>query len=286
MLATLWLPALIKALATALVVVFASAIAEAFGPFWGALIASLPVSAGPVYVFLAMQHGADFVAASALSSCAANAATGLFLIVYAGLTQRLSPWRCLAVAVSAWLVGSLATQQIDWTPATALVLNLVVYGCGFIVPSPARVAGVAPVVRVRRRWFDLPVRAVAVAGFVSLVVAVSSLLGPRATGIAAVFPVSLISLIVIVRPRIGGAAASLLAANALRSMLGFGVMLLALHLAIRPWGIAVAFGIALLASALWSGGLLALRSQWMMGWPGSRPEPVLGRPLGPTRGPG
>lgn len=71
--------------------------------------------------------------------------------------------------------------------------------------------------------------------------------------------ISLISLIVIVRPRIGGLASSLLAADVLRSMLGFGMTLLALHLAIRPWGTVTAFGIALLVSASWSAALLSLR---------------------------
>jgi len=261
----LWLLPLVRALATALLVVSASAIAEALGPFWGALIASLPVSAGPAYVFLAMRHGADFVAASALSSLAANAATGLFLIVYKALAASTSPWRSLGAAVAAWLAASLATQQIVWTPATALLLNLAVYSVGFTLPHAARTAAPRFEPAARRRWFDLPVRAAAVAAFVSLVVAVSPALGPKATGIAAVFPISLISLIVIVRPRIGSLASSLLAANALRSMLGFSMMLLALHLAVQPWGLVPAFVIALLVSAGWSAALLLLRGRLRIG---------------------
>ncbi len=261
MTAIVWLPPLVRALATALVVVSASAVAEALGPFWGALIASLPVSAGPAYVFLAMQHEADFVAASALSSCAANAATGLFLIVYGVLAGRMAPWPSLGAAVLAWLAGSLATQQVAWTPATATVANLVVYGSGFALLNTARSAPIIAVSTARRRWCDLPVRAAAVAVFVSLVVAASALPGPAATGIAAVFPISLISLLVIVRPRIGGPAASLLAANALRAMLGFGVMLLVLHLAIPPWGVTGALIAAVIVSALWSAALLLLRER-------------------------
>ena len=42
MTAMVWLPTLVRALATGLLVVSASAVAEALGPFWGALIASLP----------------------------------------------------------------------------------------------------------------------------------------------------------------------------------------------------------------------------------------------------
>lgn len=259
MTATLWLPPLVRALATAVLVVSASAVAEALGPFWGALIASIPVSAGPAYVFLAMQHGADFVAASALSSFAANAATGLFLIIYGVLAGSTSPWRSLGAAVLAWLAASLATQQVIWTPCTAFLLNLAIYGVGFALLKAVRSTEPISAPSAQRRWIELPVRAVAVAAFVSLVVAVSSVLGPNATGIAAVFPISLISLIVIVRPRIGGLASSLLAANALRSMLGFGMTLLALHLAIRSLGLRTAFGIALLVFVSWSAALLLLR---------------------------
>jgi hypothetical protein len=85
------------------------------------------------------------------------------------------------------------------------------------------------------------------------------MLGAEATGIAAVFPISLTSLIIILRPRIGASASALLAATALRAMLGFGLMLLALHLAIRPWGTATALLVALLVSLAWSAGLLVLR---------------------------
>ncbi len=259
MTATLWLPPLVRALTTALLVVSASAVAETLGPFWGALLASLPVSTGPAYVFLAMQHGQDFVAASALSSFAANAANGVFLIAYGVLAGRASPGKSLGAAIAVWLAASLATQQVVWTPLTALLLNLAAYGVGFIVLGVARSARSGPATLVRRRWFDLPVRAVAVAAFVSLVVAVSTALGPGITGVAAVFPISLISLFAIVRPRIGGPASSQLAANALRSMLGFGLMLLALHLAIRPWGTVAAFAVALLAWVSWSAVLLLLR---------------------------
>jgi hypothetical protein len=265
MTATLWLPPLVRALTTALLVVCASAVAEALGPFWGALIASLPVSAGPAYVFLAMQHGEDFVASSALSSFAANASTGLFLIIYGVLAGNTPPWRSLGVALLAWLTASLATHQVAWTPSTALLLNLAVYGAGFVLLNTVRSTDPAPAPSTRRRWFDLPVRAIAVAAFVSLVVAASSVLGPSATGIAAVFPISLISLIAIVRPRIGGPASSLLAANALRAMLGFGMMLLTLHLAIQPWGAATALAVALSVSAFWSTALLLLARRKRLG---------------------
>lgn len=261
MIAPMWLPAFIKALATALLVVSASAVAEALGPFWGALIASLPVSAGPAYVFLAMQHDADFVAASALGGFAANAATGLFLIVYGRLAGFMSPWRSLGLAMLAWLAAASALTQFDWTPVSAGLLNLAVFLGGFALSVPTRHGAPEPVRAKGRQWIDLPLRAILVATFVSFVVAVSAALGPGITGIAAAFPVSLISLLAFVRPRIGGPASALLAANALRSMLGFGLMLLVVHMTVGPWGATVSLTTALLISASWSLALLTVRKR-------------------------
>jgi MFS family permease len=258
-----WLPPLVRALSTALLVVVASAMAEALGPFWGALISGLPVSSGPAYVFLALQHDDRFIAASALASLAANAATGVFLILYARLSRHAGLWPSLGTALIAWCAAAFAIRAIGWSPLTALLLNAAVYGAGFSILNPASMALAgrsAPggVGRRPRRRMELVWRAAAVAGFVTLVVAASSVLGPAATGMIAVFPVSLISVIVILHPRAGAQATALLAANALRAMLGFGAMLFALRLAVPPFGTPLALAIALSVSAAWSVGLLAV----------------------------
>ncbi|MFO1025373.1 MAG: hypothetical protein U1E70_09340 [Acetobacteraceae bacterium] len=254
-----WLPIFAKALATALTVMSASVAAEALGPFWGALIVCLPVAAGPAYVFLALEHGPDFIAASALSSAAATALTGLFLIVFSALASRFSVWRSLSVAAATWLAASLLLQQVAWTVGSALALNALVYGSGLLLmrrPSLSPTSATRP---HRRRWFELPLRGAAVAAFVSLIVTTSNALGPAVTGIAAVFPVSMISLFIILGPRVGGPATAHVAMNALPPMMGFAVMLVVMHLAILPLGIPVAYCLALAVSLLWSGALLLLQ---------------------------
>jgi hypothetical protein len=172
---------------------------------------------------------------------------------------RLSAWPSLGIAVLAWLAAALAVQQVPWTPVAAFLLNVAVYICGFSLLRTVQSAGPLLLRPIRRSWFDLPARAGAVALFVTFVVALSSVVGPKATGIAAVFPISLISLIVIARPRIGARGSSVLVADALPPMLGFGLVLLALHLAIPWWGVPVAFMTALLITICWSCALVLLR---------------------------
>ncbi|MDU1691076.1 MAG: hypothetical protein E6848_15910, partial [Bradyrhizobium sp.] len=69
-------------------VVSASMIAERTGPVIGALVATLPISAGPTYVFLALDHDAAFIAEGALTSLPINAATIFLSLAYAVLAQR------------------------------------------------------------------------------------------------------------------------------------------------------------------------------------------------------
>ena len=75
---------------TAAFVVSASIITERSGPVIGALVATLPISAGPSYVFLALDHDAAFIAEGALASLPINAATIFLGLTYVVLAQRQS----------------------------------------------------------------------------------------------------------------------------------------------------------------------------------------------------
>ncbi|MGQ9367125.1 hypothetical protein [Azospirillum sp. A39] len=251
------LPLLTKAAATALIVVVASRVAERVGPFFGGLIASLPVSAGPAYLFVALANGDRFVAASALASLATNAASLAFLTV---LVLALSRWRLAAAmgtALAVWLAGAVALQGIAWDVPAVLALNAAAYLAAWFlvrdVPPPPRVTA------ARRRWYDVPVRAVLVAALVAAIAALSGLIGPAATGIAAVFPIVLSSLAVIVHARQGGAVAGAAMKAAMIANPGFLFGLLALHALAEPLGRGLGLLAALAVMLAWSAGLLVWR---------------------------
>ena len=84
-------------------VVSASMIAERTGPVIGALVATLPISAGPAYVFLALDHDAAFIAQGALASLPINAATLFLGLTYVLLAQRHS--------LPVGLLSAMASQQ-------------------------------------------------------------------------------------------------------------------------------------------------------------------------------
>lgn len=232
-----WLALLVKVAATAGVVVLACAIAERAGPFLGGLITTLPISAGPAYVLLALHVDDRFIAESAVGSLVANAATGLFLMVYMRLAPRRSLPLSLGAALAAWLLLALLGRAVAWTAVSATALNLVVYGICLLSAPPLDAAAridTAP------RWYDLPLRALLVGLLVGTVVTASRAIGATATGLVALFPMVFTSLTAILHPRIGGAATTAVLASAARAMPGFGLGILVLHLAAVPLGRAAA----------------------------------------------
>jgi hypothetical protein len=257
---TFWLELATKMAVTAAFVVAATAVAERAGPLVGGLVATLPISAGPVYFFLALDHDAQFIAASALASLAANAVTGQFALVYILVAQIRGPAASLAVVLGFWLLAIFLVRSFEWTLPGALALNATSYLVAVPVARRFRSASFRP---PRRRWYDVPLRAALVAMLVATVVGLSVRVGPKLTGMLAVFPVVLTSLILIFHPRIGGPATAALIANTLPGLVGFAAAVLTLHLAAVPLGTTAALILALAVSVVWNLTLWANRHR---GW--------------------
>lgn len=228
---------LLRAATAAAVVVSASVLAEATGPFWGGLIVSLPISAGPAYVMLGLQHDAAFIAAGALGSLSANAVTLLYMLVIILVGPRLRWPLVLAAGLALWFVVAWLERQVAWDLTGVLLLNLTVFAVGLWLSRSARRVGAIRPKAARRRWFELPMRALLVGTLTATVVTGSQWLGPSLTGMAAVFPIALTGLALVVLPRLGGGAAATLFANTLQAMPGFAIALLVLHLTAVPLGV-------------------------------------------------
>jgi hypothetical protein len=237
-------------------VVVASLAAERGGPLIGAMVATLPISAGPAYVLLAFEHDDAFIAASALASHVTASATATFALAYAALAQRCGTAASLAGALAAFFGTWLVLHAFDWTLARGLLLTAFLFPACLVLGSRYRHAALrAP----PRRWYDLPLRAGLVALLVSLVVTVSHFAGPAITGMLAVAPVVLSSLILILQPRVGGRATAAVIANAISGLFGFALSLAAFHVATIPLGAPAAMALSLAISVAWNVMVWALR---------------------------
>jgi len=241
------------ALAAAFVVI-ASIITERSGPAIGALVATLPVSAGPSYIFLAIDHDDVFIAQSALASLPMNAATILMCLVFVPLAQRRGLAPSLGAGIAVWLAFALAVRAFDWTLLGGIALNVVALGVCLPLVQRFRQAKMP---LLTRRWYDIPLRAALVAALVAIVVTLSNVVGPKISGVIALFPAVFTSLILILMPRIGGSATAAVLANGQWGLIGFGLAIVGLHLAAQPLGRGAALSLALATCVIWNLGLWA-----------------------------
>lgn len=237
---------------TAAFVISAAIITERSGPVIGALVATLPISAGPSYVFLALDHDAAFIAQGALASLPINGATMFLGLTYVHLAQRHNVIVSLGTGILVWFACALLVRQFEWTLLGGIIANAVAFG--ICLPLMARFRHVKMPV-VTRRWYDIPLRAVLVAALVATVVTLSTTIGPTGSGILALYPVVFTSLILILHPRIGGRPTAAVMANGGWGLMGFGIAVAVLQVTATRFGSVVALSLALATCVAWNLGL-------------------------------
>ena len=100
--------------------------------------------------------------------------------------------------------------------------------------------------------YDIPLRASLVATLVATVVTSSSFVGPKISGMIALFPVVFTSMMLILHPRIGGPPTAAVIANAAWGLLGFGMAIAVLHLGAANFGSVAGLSLALATCVGWN----------------------------------
>ena len=223
---------------TAAFVVTASVITERSGPVIGALVATLPISAGPSYVFLALDHDAAFIAEGALASLPINAATIFLGLTYVVLAQRQSALvSCLGGGRGvdrARLGHPLGAVVAGRRPDRQCRRLCDLRAAAAALPPRQNAADHAPLVRhpaARRRWSRRWWRRWS---------RLSGWVGPKVSGIIALFPIVFTSMMLILHPRIGGPPTAAVIANGAWGLIGLGIAIAVLHVAALRFGSAIA----------------------------------------------
>jgi hypothetical protein len=230
-------------------VVSASFIAEHSGPAIGALVATLPISAGPAYVFLALDHDSAFVAQGALVSLPINAATISLGLTYTLLAQRHNLLISYGAAAAVWIGIAAVIALTPWSLSGGLLINVVAFAICTPLMRRYRHAIMPP---VARRWYDIPLRASLVASLVLAVVTLSGRVGPSVSGILALFPAVFSSMMLIRHPRIGGPATAAVIANSAWGLMGFGMAIAVLHVGALHLGSAAGLSLGLATCISWN----------------------------------
>jgi hypothetical protein len=234
---------------TAAFVVTSSIITEKSGPVIGALVATLPISAGPSYVFLALDHDAAFIAEGALASLPVNAATIFLGLTYVVLAQRHGELLSAGGAIVVWIGLASLVRLFQWPLSAGLIANAIAFA--ICIPLLARYRHVR-MPPITRRWYDIPLRASLVATLVATVVTLSGWVGPSISGMLALFPIVFTPMMLILHPRIGGPATAAVIANGAWGLMGFGSAIAVLHVGALQFDSAIGLSLALSTCVGWN----------------------------------
>jgi hypothetical protein len=227
----------LKLVLTPLLIGGASLGARHWGPTAGGWIVALPLTSGPVALFLALDRGPTFAADAAHASLAGCLAIAAYCLTYSRLAGRGWP-AALAVATGAWLVGALfAEATASWLVPATLALAVAATAAALVL-LPARAAGRSAAPSGRG---DIVIRMVVGAVVVVAVTGLAPFVGSAVAGLLAMLPI-IGTILAVFAQRSGGPSDGVSVQRGILSgLFGTAAFLAVVAWAIAPWGIAPAF---------------------------------------------
>ncbi len=228
----------LKLILTPLLIGGASLGARRWGPTAGGWIVSLPLTSGPVALFLALDRGPTFAAAAAHASLAGCLAIAVYCLTYSRLAGRGWP-AAVAVAGIGWLAGALVAEvTASWLVLATLALVVAATAGALALMPPLTVPrpSAAPAGRG-----DIVVRMAVGACVVVAVTALAPFVGPTVSGVLAMLPIIGTILAVFAQRSGGPLDGSGVQRGILSGLFGTAAFLAVVAVAIEPWGVAPAF---------------------------------------------
>jgi hypothetical protein len=227
-----------------------------WGPAVAGWMSAFPVVAGPILLAIALEHGNAFAASAAAGTLLAVVAVLVFCVTYAWASGRCGVAGTLAAAFAAYAVAvaalNRASMALGWEFAAVL---------GALLLAPRlfpRVA--APSATIRSAGDLVAGRMLSGAVLVLLVTFGAASLGPRLSGILAMFPVMGSVLTGFTHARQGRPHAVALLRGMVLGYVAFAVFCLVVAQLLSAHSIGFAFASAFLAALAVQIGLKALLS--------------------------
>jgi hypothetical protein len=235
-----------------------------WGPAVGGWLSALPVVAGPVLVFYALEQGNAFAARAAQSTVAGLIGTALFALAYGRCATRLAWYVCVPIGWMAFAatIAIVAVAQPSLAVSFfTLVIAAVLARRALPGPDPHLALPAAAVPPG-----DLPIRMIATATLVVALTAMAAWLGPTWSGLLSAFPVLTTIIAAFTHAQQGSAGVVMFLNGYLRAVIGFGLFCVVLSLSVTPAGLPLALLLALT-------GQLALHGLMLWGLTGIRERP-------------
>jgi hypothetical protein len=249
---------LLKLIVTPALIGLVSLAGRRWGPSISGWLVGLPLTSGPIVLFLALDQGAAFAARASLGILIGGASVALFCLAYSWLASWLPWWLTL---LTSWGVFMAVTWLLQLVTVPLLPAFLGVFAILLLVLRllPAR-KGSFPSTTLP--WWDIPTRMLIATAFVLLLTGLAPVLGPQLSGLLAPFPIYTTILAVFAHYFQGASAASHLLRGVVLGLFAFVGFFLVVAALIPQAGIPDTFLSATALTLTVQGiSLLLLRSQ-------------------------
>lgn len=216
-----------------------------WGPAVAGWLSAFPIVAGPVLLTITAEQGPAFAAHAAQGTLSAVLAVLAFSVAYAHVALRAGVAASLAAALAVYALAVLGLKTLD-VPVTAcfaLVVTALLVTPRLFPAMPATTPA-APPAGKPAGGADLPWRMAAAAILVLAVSYGAAAMGPRLSGIFAMFPTMSTVLVGFSHARQGNAFAIALLRGMVPGYYAFAVFCLVLSQLLREGAVAQAFGAA------------------------------------------
>jgi hypothetical protein len=248
---------LVKLVAVPILIFIVSVAARRWGPSVGGFIIGLPLTSGPVLVFLALEQGVGFASAAAVGTLLGVVPLASYCTAYSLISFRRG-WRLtLAASTAVYFLAAALLSFAEATPllalaaalaAIALSLKIMRSGSG---PLPTRVPP----------WWELPARMVAATSLVLLITEGASLLGSRWSGLLAPHPIYATVFAVFMQRYDGAHASAPFLRGVVVAALAAAAFFFTFGSTVVPWGTFVAATVSLGATLAVEGFMLFFGSR-------------------------
>ncbi|HEX7541526.1 MAG TPA: hypothetical protein VF352_05285 [Anaerolineales bacterium] len=156
-----------------------------WGPTVSGLLMGLPLTSGPISVFLAIQFGAAFAARSASGNLAGQTSVYIFCLAYSLSARKMNWITSTFISLFSFLFSTVIWNQFNLSllPSVA-ILGIVIYLVLWLMPR-----GAAAIITFSPPKWELPARMVLATAFVLALTTFANILVPHLSGLIAPFPV-------------------------------------------------------------------------------------------------
>jgi hypothetical protein len=248
---------LMKLTLAPLLVASATIITRKWGAKIGGLLMGLPLTTGPIFLFLAIDQGPRFAARASVGILFGLVGLAAFAVAYAVGSARVGWAGSLAFAVAAFLACSVAASRLgSRIVVAALGASVALLLAASLIRNPRLGAAPPP----PPPWWDLWVRMIAVAVLTLATTAVAGRLGPVLSGIVSTYPVAITVVVTFTHVQLGHDAVAAMLRGSVLSWFAFASYFLAIGVLIEKLGIAVSMSFGALAAVVTS--VLVLWPTW------------------------